>query len=143
MKKSKTLGILLIIFILFMSTTLAQAMYQKTSTSTLQKIKDTREIIVGVASWYSKESPGIRPTTANMEIFDDTDMTCAMWGVPFNQHLKITNLSNGKSVTVRVNDRGPHKRFVEQGRVVDLSKAAFAKIAPLHEGLVQVKVELM
>ncbi len=99
--------------------------------------------LTGVASWYSKESPGIRPTTANMEIFDDTALTCAMWDAPFNQRIRVTNLENGQSVVVRVNDRGPHKRLVRQGRIIDLSKRAFQEIAGLKQGLVRVKLEFL
>jgi len=97
----------------------------------------------GRASWYSKRSPGIRKTTANMEIFDDTRMTCAIWGVPFHQKIRVTNRRNGKSVVVRVNDRGPHKRYVRKGRVIDLSKGAFRKIASLRSGLIDVQLEFL
>ena len=97
----------------------------------------------GRASWYSKRSPGIRKTTANMEIFDDTRMTCAIWGVPFHQKIRVTNRQNGKTVIVRVNDRGPHKRYVRKGRIIDLSKGAFRKIASLHSGLIDVQLEFL
>ncbi|MEW5894499.1 MAG: septal ring lytic transglycosylase RlpA family protein [Candidatus Omnitrophota bacterium] len=139
--KRFTLAIILIIS--FTSGTLAHAMYSKTSQAFTPALKSRQDLIVGMASWYSKQSPGIKRTTANMEIFDDTAMTCAMWGVPFNQQIKITNLSNGKSVIVRVNDRGPNKRLVKKGRLIDLSRSAFQKIAPLKEGLVPVKIELL
>ncbi|OGX05527.1 MAG: hypothetical protein A2Z88_10520 [Omnitrophica WOR_2 bacterium GWA2_47_8] len=102
-----------------------------------------REAKMGVASWYSKESPGIKRTTANNEIFDDTSLTCAMWGVPFHQKLRITNLQNGRSIVVRVNDRGPHKRLVRKGRVVDLTKRAFASLGATKKGLIPVKVEFL
>jgi len=94
----------------------------------------------GIASWYSENDPGVLKTTANMEIFNHNELTCAMWDIPFGTRLKVTNLDNGKSVTVRVNDRGPAKRLVRRGRVIDLSKKAFSKIASLDEGLVMVEV---
>ena len=94
------------------------------------------------ASWYSEEDPGILKTTANMETFDDEKLTCAMWGVPFGTMLKVTNLDSGKSVLVRVNDRGPAKRLVSEGRLIDLTKKAFSGIASLDEGLIQVKVQI-
>ncbi len=97
----------------------------------------------GRASWYSRYDAGINRRTANNEIFDDRDMTCAMWDVPFNQKLRVTNLDNGKSVIVRVNDRGPHKRFVRKGRIVDLTKSAFKRIAGPKNGLVSVQVEFL
>lgn len=95
----------------------------------------------GKASWYSRRSPGIKRTTANNERFDDKAMTCAVWGVPFNRKLKVTNKRNGKSVIVRVNDRGPHRRLVAKGRVIDLTKAAFRKISKRKKGLIDVRVE--
>ncbi|MBI5150349.1 MAG: septal ring lytic transglycosylase RlpA family protein [Candidatus Omnitrophica bacterium] len=97
----------------------------------------------GRASWYSRYSPGINKRTANNEIFNDQALTAAMWDVPFNQLVKVTNLDNGKSVVVRVNDRGPHKRFVRRGRVIDLSRQAFLQIAPPRKGLINVQIELL
>jgi rare lipoprotein A len=100
-------------------------------------------ILAGKASWYSKQSPGINKHTANNEVFNDRDLTCAMWGAPFNQTVKVTNRKNGKSVIVRVNDRGPHFRYFRKGRVIDLTKAAFARIAPLDNGLIDVEVTFL
>ena len=107
---------------------------------TEERIKVRREprgTIRGVAAWYSKSDPKIRPYTANGEIFDDSKYTCAVWGIPFGTRLKVTNLKNGKSVICRVNDRGPAKRL---GRQIDVTKAAFQKIASLHEGVIKVSV---
>jgi len=97
----------------------------------------------GEASWYAEFSPGILKTTANMEIFDHDKMTCAMWDVPFNTMLKVTNLQNNKKIIVRVNDRGPAKRLYSKGRIIDLTKAAFAQIADLDKGLTKVRVEIV
>ncbi|MFC1577325.1 septal ring lytic transglycosylase RlpA family protein [Candidatus Omnitrophota bacterium] len=99
--------------------------------------------IVGVASWYAEFSPGINKTTANMEIFDHDGMTCAIWRIPFDTILKVTNLENSKAVYVRVNDRGPAKRLVEDGRVIDLTRRSFEKIEDLDKGLAKVKVEVI
>ena len=98
---------------------------------------------LGFASWYSQKSPGIRRHTANNEIFNDKNLTCAMWGVPFNTRVKVTNLKNGKSVELRVNDRGPHKRYVKSGRIVDLTEAAFLKLDAPRRGLIPVSVEVI
>jgi len=102
-----------------------------------------KNVKTGRASWYSQTDPGINKHTANMEIFDDTGLTAAMWEVPFNQMVKVTNLDNGKSVIVRINDRGPHRRFVQRGRIIDLSKQAFASIASLERGLIPIQLELL
>ena len=111
------------------------------SPSTEERIKvrrDPRGTIRGVAAWYSKSDPKIRPYTANGEIFDDSKYTCAVWGIPFGTRLKVTNLKNGKSVICRVNDRGPAKRL---GRQIDVSKAAFRKIASPRQGVVKVSIQ--
>jgi rare lipoprotein A len=97
----------------------------------------------GFASWYAEFSPGINRTTANMEIFDHDKMTCAMWKVPFGSMVKVTNLENGKKIIVRVNDRGPAKRYYRSGRIIDLTKSAFEKIAPREKGLVRVQIEIL
>ena len=98
---------------------------------------------VGVASWYAEFSPGINETTANMEIFDSSQLTCAIWDVPFDTMIRVTNLENAKSIVVRVNDRGPAKRLVREGRIIDLTREAFARIADLGEGLIKVRIEIM
>lgn len=102
-----------------------------------------KKLKIGRASWYSEQSPGINKHTANNEIFDDTGLTAAMWNVPFNQKVKVTNFKNGRSIIVRINDRGPHRRYVQKGRIIDLSKQAFSKIAPLKEGLIDIQLEFL
>lgn len=97
----------------------------------------------GEASWYAEFSPGINITTANMEIFDHDDLTCATWNLPFNTILKVTNVRNGKCVFVRVNDRGPAKRLYKKGRVVDLTMAAFRAIEDLDRGLARVRITVV
>ncbi len=102
------------------------------------------------ASYYSKQST-IKEGTwakyggrmANGEVFDDTKMVCASWYFPFETKLKITNLANGKAVIVVVKDRGPAKRLARQGRIVDLSKGAFAKIAELKQGIIKIRVDVI
>ncbi len=103
-------------------------------------LKPSFAIIKGLASWYSQNDPGILLTTANMEIFDDSQLTCAIWDQPFNAILKVTNLENGKFVIVRVNDRGPARRL---NRAIDLTKAAFARICDLEKGLTEVSIEII
>ncbi len=102
-----------------------------------QKIQQTSPVHYGIASWYSETDPGINLHTANGEIFDDSQRTCASWDFPFGTLLKVTNQVNGKSVVCRVNDRGPHKRLE---RLIDLTKTAFSQIASTHQGLLRVSV---
>ena len=113
------------------------------NTSEPADLQSPKTVKIGKASWYSQQSPGINKHTANNEVFDDTGLTAAMWEVPFNQMVRVTNLENGKSVIVRINDRGPHKRLVQRGRIIDLSKQAFSSIAPLQKGLIRIKLELL
>ena len=137
--RNKLRRLVIITILAFGSGTLAHATYHYRYVLPAPE----KTVLNGKASWYSRRDPGIRERTANNEIFDDTKMTCAMWGVPFNQLIKVTNIENGKSITVRVNDRGPHKRYVEKGRIIDLTKNAFRQIAPLHKGLVNIKLEML
>ena len=90
--------------------------------------KEEKEV---TASWYGEELRG-RPT-ANGEPFDPDELTAAMWDVPFGTLIKVHY--HDKSVVVRINDRGPAKRLK---RGIDLSRAAFKKLAPLKLGLIQV-----
>jgi rare lipoprotein A len=99
--------------------------------------------VVGLASWYSEHDVGVNLLTANGEAFSDRALTAAMWGVPFDSCVQVTHLRTHEQVRVRVNDRGPHERFVLQGRLVDLSAAAFEKLADLREGLIPVQIELV
>lgn len=89
-----------------------------------------------VATYYGDRFHGRK--TANGEVFNQNAMTCASNKHKFGAHLKVTNPKNGKSVVCRVNDRGG---FGKHGVSVDLSKAAFAKIAPLGQGRVRVAIE--
>ena len=103
-----------------------------------------KSAVVGLASWYSKKScrsEGTSGLTASGELLNDAALTAAMWVVPFGTRYRVTNLSTGKSVVVRVNDRGPGRRAVKGLRIIDLSSAAFGAIADPHSGLVRVRIE--
>uniref|UniRef100_A0A6M3L7P8 Putative lytic transglycosylase n=1 Tax=viral metagenome TaxID=1070528 RepID=A0A6M3L7P8_9ZZZZ len=102
---------------------------------------------IGTASWYSVESCKREGTwqkyggkMANGEVFDDRFYTCASWDYVFGTELLITNVRNNKSCVVRVTDRGPAKRLYRLGRIIDLSKGAFAAIAPLKQGIATVSI---
>ena len=91
----------------------------------------------GVASWYGPNFVG-RPT-ANGEIFDPSQLTAAHQTLPFDTLVQVTHLENGRSVVVRINDRGP---FVGR-RVIDLSRAAAERIDMIGSGTAQVRLELL
>ena len=90
-----------------------------------------------VASYYADKYHGRK--TSNGEVFNMYDLTAAHKTLPFNTKVKVTNLSNGKSVIVRINDRGP---FVK-GREIDLSKAAAVKIGMIKSGTAKVSLEII
>ena len=89
------------------------------------------------ASYYAEDFHGKK--TSNGERFNMNALTCAHKSLPFNTILKVTNLANGKSVEVRVNDRGP---FV-LNREIDLSKAAAVKLGMIGSGTTKVKLEIV
>lgn len=88
----------------------------------------------GVASWYGAKFHGRR--TSSGEPYDMFAMTAAHPSLPLPTYVRVTNLENGKSVVVRVNDRGPFLR----GRVIDLSYAAAHRIGMLGKGTAQVEI---
>ncbi len=92
---------------------------------------------MGYASWYGPKFHGRR--TSSGEIFNMYDMTCAHRTLPLGTILLVTNLENGRSVVVRVNDRGP---FVK-GRIIDLSYAAARALGMVDKGVVKVKIRVL
>lgn len=91
----------------------------------------------GVASWYG---PGFHGnTTANGERYDQNALTAAHRTLPFNTVVRVVNLENGKTVDVRINDRGP---FVDN-RIIDLSRAAASRIDMIQSGLAPVRIILL
>jgi rare lipoprotein A len=94
-------------------------------------------IETGLASWYGAKHQGKR--TASGEIFDQNKFTAAHRTLPWGSILMVTNLDNGKSVEVRINDRGPFTK----GRVIDLSRAAARALGMVKSGVSPVRIELL
>lgn len=92
---------------------------------------------IGIGSWYGPNFHG-RPT-ANGEIFDQNEMTAAHTTLPIPSIVEVTNLENGRSVIVRLNDRGP---FVDD-RIIDLSRAAAEALDYRSRGLARVRVRYL
>lgn len=88
----------------------------------------------GTASWYGRKFHGRK--TANGEIYNMHALTAAHRTLPMNTWLLVTNLTNNKTVTVRINDRGPFAR----GRILDLSYAAAKQIRMVEPGTARVKI---
>ena len=110
----------------------------------VEPVKETKVVVIekaieeaytanlsGGASFYGEEWNGRR--TANGEIFNTYELTAAHKSLPFGTKVKVVNKTNGKSVVVRINDRGP---FVK-GRTLDLSKKAFQSIASIKKGVLK------
>jgi rare lipoprotein A len=91
----------------------------------------------GLASWYGEPFHG--RTTASGEVFDMEALTAAHRTLPFGTVVEVLNLDNGRSITVRINDRGP---FVS-GRIIDLSRRAAGEIDMIGAGVVRVRVILV
>lgn len=89
---------------------------------------------VGIASWYGKDFDG--KLTANREIFHMNGLTAASRTLPLPTYVKVTNLSNNKSIVVRVNDRGPYKL----SRIIDLSYGAAKKLGFVEAGTTKVHI---
>ena len=91
--------------------------------------------VTGVASWYGERYRGM--LTASGEIYNPDQLTAAHRTLPFGTFVRCTY--QNQSVVVKITDRGP---FVK-GRIIDLSKAAFAKLAPTSIGLIKIKLEII
>jgi len=91
--------------------------------------------VKGVASWYGKQFHGRRTTSG--ERYDMFAMTAAHPTLPIPSYVRVTNIRNGKSVVVRINDRGPFHR----GRILDLSYAAAHKLGFVGQGSAKVQIE--
>lgn len=99
--------------------------------------EDLRILDTGIASWYGPDFHG-RPT-ANGETYNMNHLTAAHRTLPFNTMLRVENLDNGKSVVVRVNDRGPYIG----NRIIDLSRAAAREIDMIGSGTAKVVLYLI
>ncbi|MCX0431359.1 septal ring lytic transglycosylase RlpA family protein [Aeromonas veronii] len=91
----------------------------------------------GYASYYADRYHGKK--TASGELYRNNLNSAAHMKLPFGSMVRVTNLANGKSVVVKVNDRGAFK----SGRIIDLSKSAFSSIANIRDGIIKVKVEVI
>jgi len=90
---------------------------------------------VGLASWYGSAHAGHR--TASGELFDPDAMTAAHRSLPFGVVVNVTNVENGRAVTVRINDRGPQ----DTSRIIDLSRAAADALGFRAMGTARVRIE--
>lgn len=106
------------------------------STSNLPTVKGEK-IETGIASWYGPNFNG--KLTANGETFDMNGISAAHRTLPFNSEVIVVNVDNGKSIRVRINDRGPYAK----DRIIDLSKAAAEAVDMIGPGTANVEVYLV
>jgi rare lipoprotein A len=112
---------------------LAQAQAQ------LHQVQESAAVMDGTASWYGAYFHGRQ--TANGEIYNMTDFTAAHRTLPLGTFVKVTNRQNGRSVVVRVNDRGPY--YDEDQRIMDLSERAAQVLGSDQQGLVPIEAVVM
>jgi len=91
----------------------------------------------GIASYYSVKYQNRK--TASGERFNNYSMTAAHKSLPFGTKVVVTNINNGKTVRVTINDRGPYVK----GRIIDLTQAAFSKIERIDKGIAEVKIKVV
>jgi rare lipoprotein A len=99
------------------------------------------EVREGLASYYGSGFQG--KTTASGVRFDMNALIAAHPSYPFGTRIRVTNLGNGRSVTVTVLDRGPAQRLQSEGVIVDLSREAAARLGFIREGRARIRVEVL
>jgi len=100
-------------------------------------VKQHKGLIKGLASWYGGIFHGRK--TANGETFDENALTACHPTLPFGSLVRVVNVNNGRSVIVRITDRGD----LAKGRIIDLSKAAAEKLAMTNAGLAPVVLDVL
>lgn len=98
--------------------------------SQMYQLEPTNQTLSGIASWYGPRFHGRK--TASGEIFNENEMTAAHPSLPFDTYLRVTNLENGRSIVVRINDRGP---YIGR-RSLDLSRAAARCLGSEYVGII-------
>jgi len=109
----------------------------RASDGAAQPVATTNGAQVGVASWYGARFHG--RTTASGEPYDMHGMTAAHPSLPFGTKVRVTNLENGRSVVLRINDRGPYAKR----RIIDVSRHAAEHLGFRKTGLAKVRVEVI
>jgi rare lipoprotein A len=126
-----------IFFFLFVFTIKNAKIYGQNIKDEQKKSVKASKILYGTASFYSNKFDGRK--TANGEIFSQKKYTAACNVLPLGTWIKVTNLKNGKTVTVKTNDRLHPK----MKRIVDLTRAAAKQLGFISSGLTRVKVEVI
>jgi rare lipoprotein A len=124
-------------FFLFLAIILVPALVPLQAQDTLNPASPKTKVLYGTASYYANKFSGRK--TASGEIFSQQNLTAACNVLPLGTWIRVTNLRNGRTVIVKVNDR----LHTKMKRVVDLSRSAAQKLGYLNSGLTRVKVEVL
>jgi rare lipoprotein A len=99
------------------------------------------------ASYYTTASCRREGTSGIMangrRLQDEGVCTAAMWKVPFGTKVRVRNIENNKEVVVTITDRGPAKRLVRRGRIIDLNYEAMRRLDGIRKGLIQVEITIL
>lgn len=125
-----------VLFILFAALGSCFLQEEQLATAIVNPDKVLCSGVIGLASYYSYECADA--PMANGQKFNPESRTCASWFYDFGTVLVVKSLDTGLATEVVVTDRGPNKRLVKKGRILDLSKAAFQDICKLDIGLTKV-----
>ncbi|MFV0158086.1 septal ring lytic transglycosylase RlpA family protein [Empedobacter falsenii] len=107
------------------------------NTTVAEIVEKAGNKVSGIVSWYADKFHGKK--TSSGELYNKNNFTAAHKTLPFGTKVKVTNTNNGKSVVVKINDRGPHTK----SRLLDLSKAAFTSIGSTSAGILNVQMEVV
>ena len=112
-----------------------------TMTSSVEAQKRGLRAQVGYATFYSRSFQGDK--TASGQRFDANALVAAHRSLPFGTVVRVTNLENGRRVTVRIIDRGPYGENRREGAIIDLSPTAARRLGMLKDGQVRARVEVI
>jgi rare lipoprotein A len=96
---------------------------------------------LGLASFYGPRFHG--EETASGRVFNQWHMVAAHRTLPFGSVVRVTNLENGRTVVVRIIDRGPYGKNYRAGTIIDLSKGAARRLRSVHDGIVRVRIDVL
>ena len=132
------INIFIILFFLF-SCIPAPRYSTNAYTSDKANRKDSKNVFYGVSSFYGLDDGFDGNLTANGEVYDKDGISAAHKTLPLNSIVRVTNIENGKSVRLRINDRGPYIK----GRILDCSYGAAKKLDFVEQGTTEVKIEVI
>ncbi len=137
MNSTRLLLLAIVLSVLTSACGITSGTFSRTGTSSGSSSKNMKAIETGVASWYGPNFHG--KLTANGETYDMDGLTAAHRTLPFNSEVIVENLDNGKSLKVRINDRGPFAK----DRIIDLSREAATRLGVIEPGTARVRLYLV